>query len=259
MLLRAPIRRHQAVALALAGVMAMSPAALAQTTTSQKPAGQATPAPAKPAATPAPPPAAPKPAGVKPAGSAKPATEAPVAAAPGTGTSDRFTATAVNLAGVSGETITVDLIRWSTDAERDKVVSTLKDKGDKDLLPVLQGAPNIGYIWRSGTGVGSVVRYAYQWKGADGEHVVLATDSDLHSWQSPSAAAAKPAANAAPAVQYPFTVIEIVVPAAGPSAGKMSLASKVISDPDAKTIRLEDDTGAPVTLKGVRHMKGAAR
>src|SRR5688500_13642592 len=128
-------------ALALAGMITASAALLAQD--KPKPA-PATPALAQPAA-----PA--KPAPAKPAATAKPADQAkPAATAPGKGTADRYTATATNLGGVTGETITVDLIRWSTDAEREKVVATLKDKGEKELLAVLQQAPNIGYIWRSG-------------------------------------------------------------------------------------------------------------
>ena len=252
----APIRHRRAIVLALAGLVIASAAAIAQTATGQKAAGQAKPAPTTPAPKAATP-AAPAPTTAAPATTtqAKPAA-AREPAPPGKGTADRYTATAANLGRVTGETITVDLIRWSTDAERDKVVATFKEKGDKELLPVLQGSPNIGYIWRSGSGFGSFVRYAYRWKGSDGEHVVLATDSDLNDWQK--MATAKPAAGAAPAAVYPFTVIEIVLPAAGPSAGKMSLAAKVISDTVNKTIRLDNYTAAPVTLRGVRHQKGAA-
>lgn len=251
----APIRHRRAIVLALAGLVIAS----AATITGQKAAGQAKPAPTTPApkaatlATPA----APAPTTAPPATTtqAKPAA-AREPAPPGKGTADRYTATAANLGRVTGETIAIDLIRWSTDAERDKVVATFKEKGDKELLLALQASPNIGYIWRSGSGFGSFVRYAYRWKGSDGEHVVLATDSDLNDWQR--MATAKPAAGAAPAAVYPFTVIEMVLPAAGPGAGKMSLAANVISDTVNKTIRLDNYTAAPVALRGVRHQKGAA-
>jgi hypothetical protein len=228
---RAPIRRRLAMALALAGLVSAPAIPFAQTASGQK-------APAKPAAPAA---AAPKP---KPAGEAKPAAMAP----PGKGTADRYTATAANLKGVAGETITIDLIRWSSDAERDKLVATFT-KSAKDAGPALAAAPNIGYIWRSGSAFGSFVRYAYKFKGSDGEHVVLATDSDLTAWQG----ATKPAEGA-----YPFTVIEIVTPASGVASGKTSLGGKITTDTDNKTIRLDNYAGSQVALRGVRHMKGAA-
>jgi hypothetical protein len=232
-------------ALALAGMVTASTALLAQDKPKPRPAK---PAPVQPAA-PTKPATPTRPATARPAEQAKPA---PAVSAPGKGTADRYTATATNLGGVTGETITVDLIRWSTDAERDKVVATLKDKGEKELLTVLQQAPNIGYIWRSGSGFGSFVRYAFRWKAADGEHVVLATDSDLNTWKQVGA----PITPGAPQPEPQFTVIELVRPGAAAAAGKMSLGAKVVSDADAKTIRLENYTAAPVTLKGVRHQQG---
>ena len=215
----------------VAGVLALS-SALALTVSAQT-AGQKPPAPAT----------------AKPA--AKAAAPAPAVAAPGKGTADRYVGTvAPSLAGIAGETVTVDLIRWSADADRDKLVTTLKDKGDKDFAAALAAAPSLGYIWRSGSGFGSFVRYATKWKAADGEHVVLITDSDLANWGT------KPGAAAAPA-RYPYAVIELTLAAAAP-AGKTSHAGKVVADADAKTVRLEDFKTAPVALRGVKHIKGGA-
>ncbi|MEQ1898933.1 MAG: hypothetical protein ABL971_16310 [Vicinamibacterales bacterium] len=216
----------------VAGVLALS-SALALTVSAQT-GGQKPPAPAtaKPAAP-------------------RAAAPAPAVAAPGKGTADRYVATvAPSLAGIAGETVTVDLIRWSADADRDKLVVLLKDKGDKDFAAALAAAPSLGYIWRSGSGFGSFVRYATKWKAADGEHVVLITDSDLANWGT------KPGATAAPAAR-PYAVIELTLAAAAP-AGKTSHTGKVVADTDAKTIRLEDFKTAPVALRGVKHIKGGA-
>lgn len=195
----------------------------------------------------------PVPAGGAAAGAAKAApagsaSKAPAALdAPGKGTADRYLATAAALPGIAGETLTIDLLRWSTDAERDKLMATLKDKGDKDLGAALAAAPSLGYIWRSGSGFGTFVRYATRFKAADGEHVVLVTDADLSAW------VAKP--GAPPAAAKPYAVIELSLAAAAPT-GKTSLAGKVIADADAKSIRLEDFKTAPAALKGVKHIKG---
>ena len=194
-------------------------------------------------------PAAPKPA-TPAATAAAPAAKAVALEAPGKGTADRFGGVAANLPGIDGETVIIDLIRWSTDAERDKLVATLKDKGDKEFASALGQAPSLGYMWRSGSGFGAFVRYATKFKAADGEHVVIVTDSDLATWVN------KPGATAAPA-KYPYAVVELSVAAAAP-AGKTSLAGKVIADGDVKSVRLEDFKTAPVALKGVKHIKGGA-
>ena len=213
----------------MAGVFALS-GALALTVSAQT-GGQKPPAPAT----------------AKPA----PRAAAPAVAAPGKGTADRYVGTAApSLAGIAGETVTVDLIRWSADADRNTLVALLKDKGDKDFAAALAAAPSLGYIWRSGSGFGSFVRYATKFKAADGEHVVLITDSDLVNWGTKPGTAATPA-------KYPYAVIELTLAAAAP-AGKTSPAGKVVADADAKSVRLEDFKTAPVAIRGVKHIKGGA-
>jgi hypothetical protein len=223
------IHRGLVMPLAFAGVLITSFLAGAQAPDTQpKPAAQT-------------PSTQPKPAAQAPSSKPKPAATAPASAG------ERFTAKAVNLGAITGETITVDLIRWSTDAERDAIVATMKDKGAQETFAALQKSPNLGYIWRSGSGLGAFVRYAYKFKAADGEHVVVATDSDLNSWkQGPG----KPAAEAA--ASLPFTLIEMVITPSGASAGKMSLAGKVVSDAEHKTLRLDGYAAAPAVLQGVK-------
>lgn len=219
-----PRRMAMVLALALAAAPAVSLAQ--QPAAGQKPAAPAAPAPAK-----------------KPA--AKPAAPAPQP--PGKGTVARYTATAApGLKGIAGETITIDVIRWSTDEEKDKIVAAYAKDGEKSAGPALAAAPNIGYIWRSGSAFGSFVRYAYRFKAADGEHVIIATDSDLASWQG---AGAKPG----PAM----TVLEIVTSGAGVASGKTSIGGKIVADAENKSLRIDAYTAAPVALRGVRSVKGS--
>ena len=201
-----PSQFRRVKGLALAGVLAVSSTAFAQT---------AAPKPAAPAA-------------------------APAAAAPSKGAAERFTGMAANLPTVAGETITIDLIRWSTDAERDKVVGA---KDDKERLATLQASPNLGYIWRSGSGFGSFIRYAVKFKDAGGEHTVLVTDADLSAWKG--AAAATPT----------FTLLELA-PAAGLTVGKLSVGGKVTVDAANKTLKLDGFAAAPVAIRAVKHQKG---
>src|SRR5579885_2073807 len=58
-----------------------------------------------------------------------------------------FTATAVNVTGAP-DPLKIDLLRWSTDAERDQVVSAF-DKGEKEFAAAIAKVPTLGYIWTS--------------------------------------------------------------------------------------------------------------
>ena len=65
------------------------------------------------------------------------------------GTPERFTAMAVNMSNVGragAGTIEIAVDRWSTDAERDRLVTTLMEKGPDKLLDVLKDTRRVGYI-----------------------------------------------------------------------------------------------------------------
>jgi hypothetical protein len=69
---------------------------------------------------------------------------------------ETFTATTANVSGVGRPGLgTVDIVieRWSTDGERDRLVSVLKDKGPDALLSALQKMPRVGHI-RTPTSMG---------------------------------------------------------------------------------------------------------
>ena len=160
---------------------------------------------------------------------------------------DGFRGTLVNVAGQAGRMVSVDLIRWSTDAERDKVTAAAA-KGDAALLDVLKGMPTQGYVW-TGESVGYQVRYA--WKGTlpnGSERIVLATDRPLGSFGLTPWKPAPPATE----TNYAFTVLEIRLPKGGAGEAKTSLAAKVSADTAAKTVALDNYAAAPVIVKNVR-------
>lgn len=160
---------------------------------------------------------------------------------------DGFRGTIVNIKDEAGKTLTVDLIRWSTDAERDKVTAAVS-KGDAALLDVLKGMPTLGYVW-TGESVGYQIRYAFKMPLPDGaERVILATDRPLGAYLITPWQPAPPAT----ATSYPFTVIEMRIAKSGTGEAKMSITAKVAADATAKTIALDDYATAPVVLKNVR-------
>jgi hypothetical protein len=160
---------------------------------------------------------------------------------------DGFRGTLVNVAGEAGRNVSVDIIRWSTDAERDKVTAAAA-KGDTALLDVLKGMPTQGYVW-TGESVGYQIRYA--WKGTlpnGSERIVLATDRPLGSFGLTPWKPAPPAT----ATNYAFTVVEIRIPKGGAGEAKTSLAAKISTDTAAKTLALDNYMAAPVIVKNVR-------
>jgi hypothetical protein len=62
------------------------------------------------------------------------------------GTPERYTANAINMDRGAAGTIELVVNRWSTDKDRDRLMSVLMSKGPEKLLDVLQGMPRAGYI-----------------------------------------------------------------------------------------------------------------
>ena len=133
--------------------------------------------------------------------------------------------------------------RWSTDAERDRLMAVLMEKGADALLETLRDMPRVGYI-RTPDSIGYDLHFARRQPSGDGgERVVLATDRYISFWE---------ATNRPRTVDYPFTVIDLRIGPNGEGEGKMSLFAKVIPDKESNTIVLEDYGTQPVLLNNVR-------
>jgi hypothetical protein len=169
-----------------------------------------------------------------------------IASAQTTGNPERYSATAVNDEGRGTSAVQIVVERWSTDAERDKLLGTLLDKGPERLLDTLQETPAIGYV-RSPTGGRWDLHYARRVPLPDGgERVILATDRPLGFFES---------ANQLRTVDYPFTIIELRLNPQGEGEGKMSFATKIIADKESGTIVLENYGIQPVLLQAVKREK----
>jgi hypothetical protein len=156
---------------------------------------------------------------------------------------ERYAATTANVAA-PGEPITIELTKWSTDADRDRLASVLAWYGEKEVAGSM---PTVGYLWTSAS-AGYSIRYAYRIPGADGgQRIILLTDRKLGAW-SPDAW--KPVAAGTPDPSS-FSVIELRVNRAGQGEGKTSLTTKVTFEAATKSIALENYAAQPVILKGV--------
>jgi hypothetical protein len=162
----------------------------------------------------------------------------------------RFRAFAVNMQGgprTSAGTVDIGITRWSTEAERESLLTTLKEKGSTALLDALTKQPEAGFIKMPNT-LGWTLFYARQTDLPDGgRRVVIATNRRLGfgevSRQSRSA-------------DYDFTLIEIHFPkGGGKGEGKMAVAAKVSWDSKTNQVGVENYSAMPVDLKNVEETK----
>jgi hypothetical protein len=133
--------------------------------------------------------------------------------------------------------------RYSTDAERDRLMKVLIDQGPDKLLSTLQSLPRIGYF-RTPNATAYDLKFARRVPGEDGGEVIsMATDRYIGFWE---------ARNRPRTIDYPFTVVEVRLGAEGTGEGKMSLATRITYDKKNNTIVLEDYKSQPVMLNKVK-------
>jgi hypothetical protein len=124
-------------------------------------------------------------------------------------TAEHFTAFAVSMTnGATGRSSNLELVidRWSTSADRDDLAAALDEQGPEGLLKRLQGRPRIGYVRAAGR-LGNDIPFARQVRHSDGSRrivIVLARRLSFNE-VSPSSTTE----------EYPFTVIELRLDAAG--------------------------------------------
>jgi hypothetical protein len=192
-----------------------------------------------------------------------------------------YTATTANVSGAP-DAIRINILRWSTDAERDKLMDAWmlktppparggrggagrgggragRGRGEATPAPkpapeamlakALQESTTVGYLW-SREVAGYAIRYAGRVADADGsERIVLITQRRLGAvndlW--------KPVGAESPA--YDFSVIELHLKPNGEGEGKTSLNGKVAPDAALHMITLENFDTLPVVLSRVQKQK----
>jgi hypothetical protein len=165
----------------------------------------------------------------------------------------RFAATTAGLNPGTGVALKIDVLRWSTDEEADRLVAAFKEKGAKQWADALQAAPSVGYVWAATSSLGYSVKLTRRVALPDGSsRLILATERPLGSWDRPAWKAVGPLA-----ADYPFSVIEIRVDRRGIGEGKASLAAKLVLDDAMKAPVLEGYATAPVLLTKVSRTEGS--
>jgi hypothetical protein len=205
------------------------------------------------------------------------------------GPSPGFTAITDNIGGAH-DAIKINLLRWSTEAERDQLFLAWTKAGTDKPAPGRGGAgrggaparraardglkggdeiggvqtpqgslsaalgkvPTVGFLWTSTEVLGYAVHYAGRVAEPDGgERIILITDRRLGSGHS-----LWKLAGPGPATDYEFSVIELHLSPKGEGEGKVSLTGKVVPDSTTKLLVLENYSGLPVLLGNVKRRIG---
>jgi len=163
------------------------------------------------------------------------------------GDPEELSAFAVNMGARTGggtAQLILTINRWSTQAERDALFTTLKEKGPEAMLNQLQKARRVGSL-RTPNSIGYDIRLALEESGKDGgRRVLLVTDRPVGFAEATS----RP-----PSIDYPFTVVDIQMPPTGHGQGTMSIAAKII--PAGRTVIIENYDTQPVQLNRVESRK----
>lgn len=165
---------------------------------------------------------------------------------------ESFTGFAINMnSGPSTATVDFTIERWSTDAERDKLLSVLQEEKDeyranKRLLDVLQDLPKVGYI-RTPQTLAWDLRFARQSPLEDGgRRIVLATDRPIGF---------REARNQPRSIDYPFTIVEVQLDKNDRGVGKILAGTKLYIDRKTNNLVLENFAQQPVRFNEIRRLK----
>ena len=148
----------------------------------------------------------------------------------------RFEGTAAIAKAESTAGVSIDLLRWSSDEEREALASALEG-GNEGIAELLNEASTVGYVWTAES-VGYSVRYAYSVPSAGGgERIVLALNERFGTrnptlWES------------APPEDHLYTLIEVRLDPQGRGEGR-----NVMSTALAYAFGLDGYDAAPLLIK----------
>jgi hypothetical protein len=156
-----------------------------------------------------------------------------------------------NIATGSNAVVQITVDAWSTAEERERLITTVLERGSDALLKELQKAPIKGRF-RVPTArqpdphhlsLGLDLRYAWQTPLPDGgRRIVLALDRYIGFREARS----NPRS-----MDYPITLMEIRVDKDGRGQGKMAVATKISFDKQKNQVEIENYASEPVRLNNV--------
>jgi hypothetical protein len=162
---------------------------------------------------------------------------------------ERFTAVAIGTGGHDtlpvATPVEIVIERWSTDAERMKVLDALK-KGQDAALDAIMKLRSVGYL-RTPNSIRWDFTYIEQVPDKEGgRRILMAVDRDISFAE---------AVNLTPSSKYPFAFVELHLNKDGTGRGRLSRASSAWADPSGKYIVTENYESAPIEITQIKPRK----
>ncbi len=147
-------------------------------------------------------------------------------------------------------TLQINVTRWTTDEEREKLFAVLVEKGQKDLIDALQDSEETGFVRVTGRTVSrnpfpsERLRYARQIDLGEGKRrIVLATDRYISFYE---------ARNQPRTRDYDMSLLVMDVDAEGNGEGQLAMGVQLSVDTEKKTLVIENYGTEPVRLTKIR-------
>jgi hypothetical protein len=156
---------------------------------------------------------------------------------------EKFSAFAVDLAGPYASTamVQINIERWSTPEELERLKSVFTESGDEALLEAVRDSEPVGFI-RTTESLRHDLRFAFQVPLPDGaRRIVIGTDRRTAFYE---------AANQTRSLDYPFMVVEMRVDAQGRGQGRLIAAGRMMQF--GERVELENYNVTPVRLMQVK-------
>lgn len=143
------------------------------------------------------------------------------------------------------------IYRWSSDEERDEVLTAVKDatgkaKANREVAKSLRGLDKAGYVFMSAQ-IGYPIRYTREFKMEDGSRqIIMATDRPV-SFQE--------AYTDSMAGDFDVTIIILKFDKDGKGEGIISIGTELVWEEDNQKIGVTNMSSQPVSVKDLRPVK----
>ena len=161
---------------------------------------------------------------------------------------ESYDANAIMQTAGAGSMATINIYRWSSDAERDELLGVIKSAtaGDREVAKALRGQTKAGYAFMSGR-QGYALRYAREFKTEDGgRKIILATDRPVtfqEAYQDTMAG------------DFDVSVVILTLDANGKGDGILSYGTELKWDDKTGMISPTNVSSQPIKLTNVRPKK----
>jgi len=153
----------------------------------------------------------------------------------------------------ANQTIQITINRWSTPAQRSRLIEVFMEKKQDGLLRALEDEPELGRFNFPGyrgpdpnktMSLGTDIRYAMNHPGEEGgRRIVIIT---------PRVIGFREAVNQPRTTDYPFTLFEMRFDRNGKGEGRMAVATQILFDKKKQAIELENYSSEPVRLQNLQ-------